>query len=562
MSTSTLPDVDRTALGLPDPGLRDPVRGWRTARARLLAWLWRHRYSLAVVVPILAGVAALRLWGVGNGPALSDDEGTYVAQAWAVQHLHALAPYTYWYDHPPLGWLQISAFTWATGMFGGSGLAVVAVRRLMVAYAVADGGLLYVLARRLSLPRWAAAAATVAWGLSPLAVGYSRMVYLDNVGMPWVLAAFVLAATRRRSLWSQVAAGICFAVGVLSKETMLLLLPGLLLLVVQHTARRTRAFCLAGFGAATALALAAYPLLAVLKGELLPGPGHVSLLQAWQFQLFTRPSTGSLLVAGTGSRAILDGWLALDGWLLLLGLVALPVCIVRRPLRPVGVALGVLLVAGIRPGYLPTPYVIAFLPFCALGAAATAAVVWSRARPRLALALPIVLVTALAASLLGTAWWHGDAALARSNPNAPTLAAERWLEAHEKAPAGASGSTGNVLVDDTMWVDLVTHGFPRRSVIWFYKLDFVANLDPSVRRRISTYRDFRIVLSTPVIRSQLAASGPASYAIVRQALAHSTVLATFGDGGDRVQVRAVTDPLGTPPSTNAPTTTTTTRSRR
>lgn len=537
----------RRDLGLPVDRTPDPIAGWRSTRARLLAWQWRHRQTLAVAVPLLAVAVALRWWGVAHSPALSDDEGTYVAQAWAVQARHALSPYTYWYDHPPLGWLQLSAYTWVGGVFGGHGLSVVAVRRLMVGYAGIDTGLLFLLARRLTLPRWAAALATALWALSPLAVGYSRMVYLDNIAMPWALAAFALAATRRRSMWAQVGAGLCFAMAVLSKETMLLLLPGLLLIVWQHTDRRTRSFCLVGFGATTLLALAAYPLLAVLKGELLPGPGHVSLVQALRFQLSTRPSTGSPLSAGTGSRTVLDGWLALDRWLLLSGLLAAPFCLWRRQLRPVGLTVAVLVLVALRPGYLPTPYVIALLPFAALAVGGGAATLYAhitqrapaagrRTEQRVAAA---ALAVALAAtgSWLVSGWIHTNAAQARTDQNAAVLQAEHWLETHRTATA--TTGPGDVLVDDTVWADLVTHGFPAARVIWFYKLDFVANLDPSVRREIQSYRDFGLVLSTPTIRTQLADGGPQTYAIVRQALAHSRVVASFGSGAGRVEVRAI-----------------------
>jgi hypothetical protein len=56
------------------------------------------------IVGLLAGiVGVVHAWGMGRYPRFTDDEGIYVSQAWAVGKLHALAPYTYWYDHPPLG---------------------------------------------------------------------------------------------------------------------------------------------------------------------------------------------------------------------------------------------------------------------------------------------------------------------------------------------------------------------------------------------------------------------------------------------------------------------------
>jgi hypothetical protein len=57
------------------------------------------------------------------------------------------------------------------------------------------------------------------FALSPLAVSSLRMVFLDNLATPWVLSAFVLAASPKRRLWSYAASGACFAVAILTKET-------------------------------------------------------------------------------------------------------------------------------------------------------------------------------------------------------------------------------------------------------------------------------------------------------------------------------------------------------
>ncbi|MCU1622426.1 MAG: putative rane protein [Frankiales bacterium] len=533
-TSSVLSEADRVRLQLPAPEPYDPIGTWRTARARLLAWTWRHRLSLVVLVPLLVGTAVVRMWGLSHGPALSDDEGTYLAQAWAVQHLHSLAPYTYWYDHPPFGWLQLSAWTSLTHTFGGNDLAIVSARRLMVAYAVVDAGLLYAFARRLGMHRALAGLAVAAWGLSPLAVGMSRMVYLDNLAMPWLLGAFVLAASPRRDLWANVGAGLCFAGAVLTKETSVLLLPALVLLLWQRSVRQTRTFCLTGFASGFVLLSASYPLLAVLKGELLPGPGHVSLLEALDFQFFSRPSTGSVLSASSGSRQVLTGWLSLDGLLVAAGVLAcVPVLLCRR-YRPVGLALALMLVAIVRPGYLPEPLVITVLPFAALAVAAAGDLAWEWSRT-VPLGLRFAGAGAVCAALLvgvGPAWAHGNQVLDGNDQSAATRSAERWLEAHHQR--------GRLLVDDTVWTDLVSHGYSRSQVVWFYKLDFANNLDPSVRQQIRRYSDFDVVLSTPVIRAALQSNTTRSLTLVREALTNSTVLTTFGSGSERVEIRAIT----------------------
>ena len=49
----------------------------------------------------LVVIALAYLLNLAGWPAYFDDEGTYVSQAWAVQEMGALAPYTYWFDHRP-----------------------------------------------------------------------------------------------------------------------------------------------------------------------------------------------------------------------------------------------------------------------------------------------------------------------------------------------------------------------------------------------------------------------------------------------------------------------------
>jgi len=560
MTELDLSPDQRRKLDLPVDPPRDPIGGWRSGRAKTQVWMWRHRRSILIVSPLVVVVALVRLWGLSHGPGLADDEGTYVAQAWAVQTQHALAPYTYWYDHPPFGWIQMALYTWLTGTFHGTTLHVVAVRQLMVGYAVVDAGLIYVLARRLGVARLWSAIALGMWALSPLAVGYSRMVYLDNVALPWVLAAFVLAATPRKSLWAHTLAGACFALGMLSKETMVLLLPAFLWLAWRHTDRRTRSFCLVGMCVTGVLVLLVYPLMALLRGELLPGTGHVSLVEALKWQFLSRPSSGSALSAHSASRTLVDSWLGLDAWLPWLGVVGAFGCLTAARLRPIGATLLVLLAAGLRPGYLPQPYVIAFLPFAAIAAAGAAEVGWHalRARPPIPIragarhearllaagrAGAVAVIVAIAALAIPS-WIHGDSALAGPNASAPVAAAEHWLEAHARGaiatPAAKDPGYGrDILVDDTMWSDLVTNGFPQRQVIWFYKLDYVDNLDPSVRRRIHDYRDFGYVVSSPIVRSGLRQSPAPRYELAREAFAHATPVATFGQGPNRIVIERV-----------------------
>jgi len=560
-----------TAPGQPTP--EPPMGLQRALPARRRRRRWPDALVLAALVVVVALVHAHALTG---GPAPADDEGTYVAQAYAINHFGSLAPYTYWYDHPPLGWILLALWNATLGRLGGSSDALDAGREFLVVVASCTGALIYALARRLGVRHWAAAAAVLAWALSPLALSYSRMVYLDNIGVPLLLAALVLALSPRRHLWAFCGAGLLLAGAVLTKETLVLAAPAVGYAVWRTSAGRTRPFCLGAAGATFVLVLALYPLLALLRGELLPGPDHVSLVDALRFQLVTRPSAGSPLSPHSGAAALVGRWLHSDPWLLAGGVLLAPVAAWRPQLRPAGLALLIPVIASLRPGYLPDPFVVALLPFCAvvvagladqlvtavalrLGGAGrrtgpliaprlaadgsgrwTTARGWRRARPALlasGLASALVAATALA---LQPSWSRGDRAIYDDGSQGTLAAAEDWIGAHVPHDA-------RIVVDDTLWPGLVRRGFdPRRGVIWFYKTDFSNNLDPSVARSLPRgYRDFSYVVSSPVIRSALAQL-PRGLDEVRAALRYSVPVAAFGSGDSTVEVRRLAVPADAP----------------
>jgi len=114
--------------------------------------------------------------------------------------------------------------------------AVEAGRHFMVVVATLNALLIYAVGRRLGLQRWAAALAVIGWGLSPLALSYSRMVYLDNIGLAFLLGALALALTPRKHLWVYAASGLCLACALLCKETLLLAVPAVALAVWRGSA--------------------------------------------------------------------------------------------------------------------------------------------------------------------------------------------------------------------------------------------------------------------------------------------------------------------------------------
>ncbi|MEV6173242.1 phospholipid carrier-dependent glycosyltransferase [Streptomyces sp. NPDC051954] len=540
--TSTLPAVTTPTV----PAQRQPApHAGSTGRTTPPKRLRSSRPDLLLCGVLLVAILVVQGWNIADYPTLSDDEGTYLAQAWAVQQGEGIAHYTYWYDHPPLGWMQIALLTWIPSALSPESMTVGSMRVMMLLVSAVSAVLVYALGRRLSLPRWAAGLGMALFGLSPLSVVLQREIFLDNLAVMWTLLAFCLAASPSRHLWHHFGAGIAAATAVLTKETMLVVLPALFVTMWRHSHRDTRKFALTGAVTACALIGFAYPLFALLKGELLPGGGHVSLWDGIKYQM-TRPGSGFVLDRGSGSYGVLQSWLYYDRVLPLGGLAGAVLLlatwrwsVTARALA--GPALTVAILAGLalRPnGYLPAMYVIQALPFLALllagGAASVAHAVLRRWRPpdekryltRGRYALAVVLALGAGAYVVPR-WYDGDRTAVTADANAPYRAASKWLSSEVADP----GDT-RVLVDDALWLDLVHAGYePGLGVIWFYKAD----LDPAVTKTMPRgWRDIDYVVASPTVRRDAV-----DLPNVKAAIEHSTPVAVFGKGEDRIEIRQI-----------------------
>ena len=533
MSTLAIPPADvrvapprRAAAGVP-------------ARRRRVPWA-----LAAVAVVVVVRVAALQ------GSSWSDDEGTYYSQALSFITRARLAPYTYWYDHPPVGWVQIAPLVGLLHVVTDPWTTMVSARLVMVLYAAATAGMLYAVARALRLGVPAAVATVLVWGLSPLAAQLSGQLYLDNVGVPWVLAALWLAL-RRHDLFPHLLSGAVLAVAVLTKETFVLALPGVVWALVASTHRVNRVFSLVGFALTFTLSCLAYPLLAANRGELLVGPGHTSLEFGIRWQLGERLASGSVLDPGSVARTTVAQWLAVDPVLPVAGLAACLVCLAVPRLRALGVVVAVMVLVGLRPsGYLPLMYVVGLLPFFALGVVAVAETVVVAAlrparrgrhdpahagdgpvvpaRPRRVLPALAVVAAAVVVALTAQAWlpvW-------RTNLLRPHNEVYRQALAYVDAsvPRDAVIVTDNVFYDDLVAAGRPDDGW--HGPLWFPKYE----LDPDGARQhgITSWRQVDYVVSSAIVRA-----GEPTSENVRELVSHTTLVRSIGSGGGRVDVLRV-----------------------
>jgi hypothetical protein len=248
------------------------------------------------------------------------------------------------------------------------------------------------------------------------------------------------------------------------------------------------------------------------------------------FQL-GRPGSGSMLVPGSNSNQLLQSWLYYDSVLPVAGTGAAVAALAVRRLRPVAVALALLVAVALRPGgYLPAMYVIQLLPLAALTLAGLVDLgarrslgdsrrVW----PRWA-AATVIAVGGLV--YIAPRWYAGDLLALTAPANSAYHQAAEYLGTSIVDKAHTT-----VVTDDVLWLDLVRAGYPRDRTLWFYKVD----LDPAVSATLPHgWRDVDVIVSTPAIRQD-----PNDLPTVKALLAHSAVAATFGAGDGRIEIRRV-----------------------
>jgi 4-amino-4-deoxy-L-arabinose transferase-like glycosyltransferase len=535
--TSLRPVADETfTWDLPEPFAR-PNPDWVLSDPLPDAPIWFTTRQTIVGAAILL-IALVHVTNIGSWPLFFDDEGTYVAEAWAVYMRGDLAHYTYWYDHPPGGWLQLAAFFAPLNLLGVDSSVLVG-RYVMVIYTMVTSGLIFKLCRNLGLRFPTAVASMLIWGLCPLVVFEARQVMLDNMATAWLLGAFVCATSRRQYLSRHLLAGVCFAVAILSKETTVILAPALLYALWTHCYKATRWFSVMASVLMTMLLVSIYPLFALLKSELVSGPGHVSLQDALAFQLVSRTGSGSIFDPTSVAYDTVRSWLFYDRILLIGGLAAGVVCLALRNVRVIGLSLLILGVVALRPGgYLPLMYVIAVLPFAAVAVAGVGQWLFDQlARVRVGRAQAgrvVASVLAVAAVVsVGAQWATKNADALTDRPN------DSYYQALHYVKDNLDRSSG-ILVDDSYWNPLVDAGWSSdgwHGAIWYFKLD----LDPVARESDlqNGWKDIDYILVNDVMVQNF--DGLSKLPQLSDAYRHSHVLKQWGSGQNQVQLRRINE---------------------
>ncbi|MCD8506773.1 glycosyl hydrolase family 8 [Candidatus Woesebacteria bacterium] len=330
---------------------------------------------------VLIFVAIFHGHNMFHFPYYENDEGVYMSQAWSLVTQGKLAPYTYWYDHAPGGWIFIALWTFVTGGFYTFGFSLNTGRVFMLVLHVVSTLLLMLITRRMTRSNWAAAIAGILFSISPLGLYYQRRILLDNIMVFWGLLSYLLILRDKLKMNHVFLSALCFGIAVLTKENAVFFIPGFLLTLYLSSHSYHRYLALLKWLMISGSVISLYFLYALLKGELFPTghllggtEEHVSLLGTLQYQ---SSRVNSSLVCET--KAIwchYQQWKKQDPFLMFVGplanLAVLLIAFIRS--RRIYAGLGLLGLGFIlflmRGGVVIDFYIVPYIPlaaaFCAI----------------------------------------------------------------------------------------------------------------------------------------------------------------------------------------------------
>lgn len=530
--------------------------GGRGAVSRARAALHGAPELVGVVIILVLAALAHGL-NMGNFPYYENDEGIYVSQAWAVVNQGALAPYTYFYDHAPAGWLQMAAWSMVSGGFYALGTSIETGRGFMLVVQVVSAGLVYLIARRLTGSAALAIAATAAYAFSAYGIYYHRRVLLDNLATVWMLASLALLLRPRLSLSTVWLAAVALGMSILSKELTVFVVPAMGLLVFVRVAPQLRLLATASWFVLVGSIGSIYVLMAALKGELFPDAAsvgeeaaHVSLLGTLGEQA-ARGRDGGILEAGSQFWQVAADWATQEPLLIVGGTAAALASVLLLPWRREAGALGLVslslwLFVG-RGGVVLPFYAVPLLPLLAvnLAAAVDAARVAFRAVARRLIRRTAIpergLVMAGALSLMAAilpgytaaeggfakdplVLWRGTEAVAQRD-------ALTWIRDH--LPSSAA-----IVIDRYLWTDLQAP--PDADQPTFVLAHDYRKIDADPYVRSNVFEENWRNLDYLVFSGQLVHDVQADdLAFLQSILDHSTPVATFDTGGWPIYVHRV-----------------------
>ncbi|MEM7344705.1 MAG: glycosyl hydrolase family 8 [Chloroflexota bacterium] len=224
-----------------------------------------------------------------NFPHYEFDEGLYISSAWAVVTQSRLDFYTYTYNNPPLGWFLLGGWAYLTGGFEQFGSAINSGRVFMLGLNILSSLFLFLSLRHLTNRVSTALFGVIIFIVSPLGVILHRQLLVDNIAILWLFISLYLLIISQGRLGLLVWSAIAFGLGFWSKISVVLLFwPILIYWIGIQAPPKQRRVATVLWGTITLAMMTLFPLMALLKDELLPSGvlwsssvPHVSLLETF-----------------------------------------------------------------------------------------------------------------------------------------------------------------------------------------------------------------------------------------------------------------------------------------
>jgi len=495
----------------------------RTLILMTKTYVMNNKIETASIVTLLAVAFVSHAWNMFNFPYFENDESTYLARGWTFVTTGELDPYTYRYEHAPLGWIIIGIWLLLTGgtLFFSSFL--VSGRIFMLIIHLISVIVLYKLGKNL-FSRKVAILATLIFTLSPLAIHFQRRVLLDNIMTLFLLSSIYLLTSKKTTISRIILSSVFFAIAVLSKLNAAITGPVMLYIIWKKTQPNMRRHALMQWIIVAGFISLSFILLAAIKGELLPSPigpdglpERVSLIDSLKLQAgrgdFSPPWNPD-----SSFMSNISSWGAKDPLIVVYGSMSAIFTIVisikaKTSYRIVAFLLLAQIAFIARGKIVLDLYITPIIPFISLATAAIAAYVsgmphWKWAQQTVFASFALFLIVAPVTLIPQKQYTSQD--------TANQTKALNWIT--NNVPRSA-----NIAIDNYAFTELrIQNGFQNADYM------FMVEYDPQIRK-IHLMDDWRnidyILLTHEVVRQMANGSLP----FLRDAFIHSELVAQFTD---------------------------------
>jgi endo-1,4-beta-D-glucanase Y/4-amino-4-deoxy-L-arabinose transferase-like glycosyltransferase len=246
-----------------------------------------------------------------NYPAQEDDEGVYMSQAWAITHLNKLAPYTYWYDHAPLGWMILGLISILMGGYNTFGDSISTGRVIMLMMHIFSSIIIIFTTKKMTNNVWAGYLAAIVFSLLPLISYFQRRVLLDNILVFFLSLSFYAVIDKKITIRKSIYSGLLLGIAFLCKESAIFFVPGIIYIVYRGLSKDQKFLGIVSWLGFFISTVALYIVLAVTKTELFPSNDKVSLIGTLEFQA-SRGSGLKFWMENSEIRQNMSSWLSND----------------------------------------------------------------------------------------------------------------------------------------------------------------------------------------------------------------------------------------------------------